>query len=331
MSKIVLKTILIGLLAAISGLTACASHQQDTVEKDKQVVLLFDSPIAYDAFSISCMKGAEIAKKQYGIKLTFNEAGTYDEAANTLKQLAGSGNYDLIISIGANQAAEVKKAAAKYTRQKMASVDGNIADLPNVISLIARDNESSYLAGALAAMMTKSGTIGFIGGMDIPSIHRFLAGYQAGAQSIKPECKILIDYSGNWINDGTSKALALQQIKEGADILFGPAGSGNLGVIEAAKEKGLYALGVDADQSPTAPQTVIASTTKNEDSLVYEAISQLVEDRFKGGIVSVGLSEGGVGIAVNDSISAMTPEIRTRLADIEYQIISGAITVPESN
>lgn len=136
-------------------------------------------------------------------------------------------------------------------------------------------------------------------------------------------------YAGNWLNDGTTKALALQQISAGADILYGPAGAGSLGVIEAAREKGLWAIGVDADQSPLAPLNVLFSAIKNVDVSVFESIRSVVEGQFSGGVQSVGLKEGAVSIKINSALSVITPVMQANIAELEKKIIAGEIIVPE--
>jgi len=317
------------MLVGLSGLLvipACGSQEQNAPAK---VIMLFDNPLAENTFSLACLRGAEKAKIQYGIGLTISEAGSDSEAEVLLGQLAESKRYDIIISVGTSQTSALRKIAVKYPKQKFASVDGDIADIANVSSLLIRDNESSFLAGALAAWVTKTGRIGFIGGRDEPSIQRFLAGYRAGAQSVKSDCQIAVAYAGNWLNDGTTKALALQQISAGADILYGPAGAGSLGVIEAAREKGLWAIGVDADQSPLAPLNVLFSAIKNVDVSVFESIRSVVEGQFSGGVQSVGLKEGAVSIKINSALSVITPVMQANIAELEKKIIAGEIIVPE--
>jgi basic membrane protein A len=323
------KLVVIILLIGLSGLlviSACESQEQKTTTK---VIILFDSPLTENTFSLACLRGAEKAKIQYGIELTFSEAGSDAEAEVLLARLAESKRYDIIISVGTSQTFALRKIAVKYSKQKFASVDGDIADIANVSSLLIRDNESSFLAGALAAWVTKTGRIGFIGGRDEPSIQRFLAGYKAGAKSVKPDCQIAVSYAGSWLNDGTTKRLAWQQISEGADILYGPAGAGSLGVIEAARQKGLWAIGVDADQSPLAPLNVLFSAIKNVDVSVFETIRSVVEINFKGGVQSVGLKEGAVAIKINSALSVITPAMQANIGELEKKIISGEIRVPE--
>ena len=298
-------------------------------EKAFKVAMIFDSPIADDAFSTTCLRGAEQAQSEFGISLEISESMTAAESTSLQRNYAKSKQNNLIICIGPSQSQSLRQLSLDFPKQQFALVDGDIADRANISSLVSRDNESSFLAGAVAAMVSQTNQVGFIGGMDAPAIHRFLAGYEAGAQYINPECKVIVAYAGTWANDGTTKALALQQYQQGADIIFGPAGAGSLGVIEAAKEKNLYAIGVDTDQSPMGTRNVPASTIKNVDVAVFEAIILSIEEKFSGGIQTSGLKEGGVGIALNNTLSLITPEIRERINEIEKKIISGEITVPE--
>jgi len=293
-----------------------------------EVVMLFDSQVSGDSFSLACLKGAEQAKAQFDITLSMLEAGSDAEAGQLLERLARTGSYDLIICIGASQTEAIRRMAVKFTKQKFALVDGDISDLNNVSSLLTRDNESSFLVGALAAMMSKSGQIGFVGGRDEPSIKRFLAGYRAGAQYINPDCRFSIDYAGTWLNDGKTKRLAIQQILAGADVLYGPAGAGSQGVIEAAREQGLYAIGVDADQSPLAPQTVLISAIKNVNIPVFQTIRSLSEGRFSGGLQASGLKEGAVDAKLNPAVEAITPAMVGAIEEIRLKLSNGEISGP---
>ena len=302
------------------------THENEKVFK---VAMIFDSPIADDAFSTTCLRGAEKAQRELGISLEITESMSVAESASLQRNYAESKQDNLIICIGSTHSQSLNQLSLDFPKQQFAIVDGNITNRANISSIVSRDNESSFLAGALAAMVSQTNQIGFIGGMDVPAIQRFLAGYEAGAQYINPDCKIIVTYAGTWANDGQTKALALQQYQQGADIVFGPAGAGSLGVIEAAKEKNLYAIGVDTDQSPTGPQNVLASTIKNVDIAVFEAIKRSVEEKFSGGLQTSGLKEGGVGIVVNNTLSIITPEIKERITEIEKKIISGDIIVPE--
>jgi basic membrane protein A len=311
-------------LLIISG---CISKSEEGL---REVAMIFDSPIADDAFSIACLRGAEKAKSELGIGLVVTESTTFSESENLQRKYSASKQYGLIICNGGNQIQSLTKIYADFPEQKFVLVDGDITDKANVSSILSRDNESSFLAGALAAMVTQTNCIGFIGGMDIPAIHRFLAGYQAGAGYINPACKILVAYSGSWANDGKTKALALQQLDQGADIVFGPSGAGSLGVIQAVQERGLYAIGVDTDQSPAAPRNVLASAVKDIDVSIFEAIKDSLEGNFQSGIQVAGLKEGGVDLVFNNSLPVVTPEMKKKIAETKEKIISSKIIVPES-
>jgi basic membrane protein A and related proteins len=319
---IILATLILVLSALL--LSGCTVDEKEVT----RVAMIFDSPIADDAFSTACLRGAEMAQKETGTTLMVAETVNAAQTADLQKQFTKDKKYELIICIGYSHAEPLKQLSGSFKQQKYILVDGDITDKANVSSLQLRDNESSFLAGALAAMVCRTGKIGFVGGMDIPAIQRFLAGYEAGARYINPACVILTGYSGSWLNDGKTKELALRQYQQGADVIFSPSGAGSMGVIAAAKEANLYAIGVDTDQSPAGPQNVLASTLKNVDTAVYEAIKITEAGNFSGGIQTSGLKEGGVGLAINSALVNITQGMKDRLAEIEEKIISGEITVP---
>jgi basic membrane protein A and related proteins len=320
--------VILAMVVVMLFIPACGASPPD--DNAHRIVMLFDSPVANDSFSLGCLNGAEQAKAQFDLQLSVSIASSDTEAESWLSRISSSRGNDLIICVGASHTRALRKMAVKYPKQKFALVDGDIQDLLNVTSLLVRDNESSYLVGALAAMVSKSNHIGFIGGRDEPSIQRFLAGYRAGARDIKPECQVSVDFAGSWLNDGKTKLLAVQQIVKGADVLFGPAGAGSLGVIEAAQEQGCYAIGVDADQSALAPGAVLVSAVKHINIPVYQSIRSVVQDQFKSGIQSSGLKEGAVEAKINPSIAVITPAMLSALTALQNKIISGEISVPEN-
>ncbi len=292
-----------------------------------RVAMIFDSPVADDAFSTGCLRGLENAQMELGISLDFSVSTSEGETQSLIRRYAGDCQHELVICIGSSQSESLKNVYKNYPQQRFALVDGDIAGQENVVSLLARDQESSFLVGAAAALKSASGRIGFIGGMDLPSIRRFLAGYQAGARYIRPDCEVIVDFAGNWLNDGVTYNLALQQHQQGVDVIYAPAGAGSLGMIEAAAENGFYALGVDTDQSYAAPQNVLASAVKNMDAMVYNLIKSEYRGGKDSGIITQGLKEGGVGIAFNSAL--VTPDVELKIREIENDIIRGKIMVPE--
>jgi len=300
---------------------------QNSVDTNR-IALVFDSPVADDAFSTSCLRGAEKAKRELGFGLDLSESTTLQENTELLERYARTIQYNLIIGIGPSHSQPFRELSEEYPGQNFVLVDGDIADRPNVCSLLSRDNESSFLAGALAAMLSTHDQVGFIGGMDIPAINRFLSGYRAGIKYVRPEYEVIVEYSGSWANDGKTRLLALQMYSRGVQVVFAPAGAGSTGMIEAARESNRYAVGVDTDQAPLAPGNVVASAVKNIDAAVYEVVKQSIQGQFKSGIQTAGLKEGGVGLVLNPAISAITPQMKEKLAEISNKIISGEFSVP---
>ncbi|NNE43911.1 MAG: BMP family ABC transporter substrate-binding protein, partial [Gemmatimonadetes bacterium] len=216
---------------------------------------------------------------------------------------------------------------------KFVLVDGRIDDIENVASLIFREHEGSFLVGALAAMKSESGVLGFVGGMDVPLIHKFEAGYAAGAQHVRPDSRVIVGYAGvrpeAFADPVRGKEIALSQIDQGADVLFHASGVTGLGVIEGARDRGVFAIGVDANQNGVAPGTMLTSMIKRVDNALYRYVSDAYNDEFRGGLVEYGLAEEGVGVAVDEhNESLIDAEMLARVAELRERIISGEIRVP---
>jgi basic membrane protein A len=184
------------------------------------------------------------------------------------------------------------------------------------------------LAGALAAMVSETNKTGFVGGMDIPVITRFLAGYYAGARYINPDCEIIVSYVGSWNNPERGKELALELYDNGVEVVFGAAGASGVGVIEAAEERDLYAICADTDKRNLAPDNVLVSTLKSTDVAVFDVIKDVVDGDFEGGIHSWGLKEGGVGLSLDNALPIVTDEKKEEIREIREEIIDGGIEIP---
>ena len=195
--------------------------------------------------------------------------------------------------------------------------------------------QGSFLVGALAALVGGSKRVGFIGGMDIPLIHKFEAGYRAGVKYVCPDCTVIAQYAGvtpeAFRNPGRGKELALSQYQSGVNIIFHAAGSTGLGVFEAARASHKLAIGVDADQWAEAPNYVLTSMVKGVDAAVYEVIRRAKDGSFTGGIYQFGLAEGGVGYVYDANNRKMIPDsVRARLNELQTEIIAGKIDVPST-
>jgi basic membrane protein A len=247
-------------------------------------------------------------------------------------------NYDLIIGIGFAQTPIVELVAKDYPNIRFAIVDG-FSNLPNVASLVFKEHEGSYLVGMLAAKSSKTGTIGFIGGMDIGLIHRFKGGYEEGARAVNPDIRVIPNYVGvtdaAWNNPGKGKEIALAQISKGADVIFTAAGNSGLGAFDAVEQAGKQdgrathlVIGVDANQNMVKPGFVLTSMVKRVDNSVYSIIQDVVNGNFKAGEHIYGLNEDGVGYAMDENNKALiTPEMIEQVEAAKKKIIAGQITV----
>jgi basic membrane protein A len=247
-------------------------------------------------------------------------------------------NYDLIIGIGFAQTPIIDLVAKDYPNTRFAIVDG-VSNLPNVASLVFKEHEGSYLVGMLAAKASKTGTIGFLGGMDIGLIHRFRGGYEEGARAVNPNIRVIPNYVGvtdaAWNNPGKGKEIALAQISKGADVIFTAAGNSGLGAFDAVEQAGKqngrathFVIGVDANQNMVKPGFVLTSMVKRVDNAVYSIVQDVVNGQFKTGFHVYGLNEDGVGYSMDENNKPLiTPEMIQQVEAAKKKIISGEIKV----
>jgi len=284
------------------------------------------------SFNSSAYAGAIEAKKKLGISLKYVEAADDNAYESQLRAFAQR-DYDLIIGIGFAQKEAIKKVAAQFPERHFAIVDAQVA-APNVRCLLFEEHEGAYLIGAIAAMTSKTGKIGFVGGMDIPLIRRFEMGYEAGAKKINPQITITANYVGvtseAWNNPPKGKELAVAQYDGGADIIFAAAGASGLGVFDAAEEKKLFAIGVDANQDWTKPGLILTSMLKRVDEAVYTTIEEAKAGKFTGGIKRFGLANKGVDYSVDEfNAKILVESVRKRADELKMEIIAGKIVVPD--
>ncbi len=284
------------------------------------------------SFNTAAFLGMEKASKELSIETKFVE-GTDDNAFEPLLRSFAKKDYDLILAIGFSQAEAVKKVAAQFPQKKFAIVDAEV-NLPNVRSLMFEEHQGSYLAGALAAMKSKSGKIGFIGGMDIPLIRRFLMGYEAGAKSINPKISIVTNYVGitgdAWNNPPKAKELALAQYQAGNDVIYLGAGASNMGAFDAAEEKKALAIGCDSNQNHIKPGFVLSSMVKRVDVAVYQTIKDATANAFTPGTIRFGLQNEGIDLAFDThNAKLVDAKQKAQIAQIKKDIIAGKIKVPD--
>src|SRR5438874_3824822 len=238
------------------------------------------------SFNSSAYEGATQAKNKRVIYLKYVEAAD-DNAFEPMLQSLARRDFDLMIGIGFAQKEAIKKVAAQFPKKHFAIVDAEV-NAPNVRSLMFQEHEGAYLVGAIAAMTSKTGKIGFVGGMDIPLIRRFEMGYEAGAKKMNPKVVVLANFVGvtseAWNNPPKGKELAVSQYDAGADIIFAAAGASGLGVFDAAEEKKKFAIGVDSNQDWMKPGLILTSMLKRVDLAVDSTIEEAKAGKVKGGV-----------------------------------------------
>ena len=283
--------------------------------------------------------GTSCGKPALPIVLRDIEPGNPTSIEPAMRAFAERG-YDLIIGIGFAQTPIIELVAKDYPNIRFAIVDG-FSNLPNVAPLQFKEQEGSYLVGMLAAKTTKTGTIGFLGGMDIGLIHRFKGGYEEGARAVNPNIRVIPNYVGvtdaAWNNPGKGKEIALAQISKGADVIFTAAGNSGLGAFDAVEQAGKqdgrathFVIGVDANQNMVKPGFVLTSMVKRVDNAVYSIIQDVVNAQFKAGPHVYGLNEDGVGYAMDqNNKDLVSPEMIKQVEEAKKKIVSGEIKVPD--
>jgi basic membrane protein A len=240
---------------------------------------------------------------------------------------------NLIIAIGFYYADAVKAAAAAHPETRFVLVDG-IADGPNIRSIVFREQEGAYLVGALAALASKTGTIGFVGATDVPLMKKFSSGFADGAKATRPETAILVDYVGTdttaFRDRDRAAEVARGLIGRGADVIFAVAGEANLGVFQAAKEAGTFAIGVDSNQNGVVPGTILTSMLKRVDIAVLRSLDDMRAGSWTPGVVTLGVREHAVGWAIDQNNRPLvTPEMEEAVETARKGIADGSIIVPD--
>ena len=289
-------------------------------------------------FNDAAAAGVARAEHDFGVKVRIVEPTNDGELA--MARAAARGGADLVIGIGFPFSAPFQTVAQEFPRARFIGVDmersvgahGELLPLPeNVGGIAFREDEGAFLVGALAAMSSKSHTVGFVGGMRNDVIGRFEDGYRSGARYICPTCKVLVGYVGTtpaaFAAPERGVILADSEFAAGADVIFHAAGLSGNGVIDAAGRTGKLAIGADIDQSPRAPGHVLTSMQKSVDVAVYEAIKRAREGRLDTGVITtLGLAQNGVGYVYNDGNRALiTPAMRDRVESLRTNIISGRL------
>lgn len=333
-------------LANLSCSKATASSEKPGKIK---VGIVFDIGGKNDrSFNAAAWEGVKRAEKDLDITLRDVEPGNPTSIEPAMRAFAEKG-FDLIIGVGFAQGPIMQKVAKDFPNTKFAIVDGVIFEedgktpKKNVASLVFREHEGSYLVGMIAAEKSKTGVLGFVGGMDIPLIHKFKTGYEEGAKSVNPNIRVIDNYCGvtdaAWNNPGKGKELALSQIGQGADVIFTAAGNSGLGAFDAVEQYGKneageankFVIGVDSNQNGVKPGFVLTSMVKRVDNAVYDVVKEVLDGKFIGGFHVFGLDKDGVAFAMDDfNNSLISPDVIKRVEETKKKIISGEIKVTDA-
>jgi basic membrane protein A and related proteins len=322
-----------------SGDTSAATDDATTEEAEPiRVGLVTDIGGLNDrGFNSLANEGLERAASELGAEIRVLESKSDADYIPNLSTLAEEG-FDLIISVGFLMGEATHTAAEEFPDTNFAIIDNayggegceetNTCELSNLQGLLFKEQETGYLAGYLAGLVTESNTISSVGGIKIPPVDRFIAGYQAGAMASNPDITTLNAYSEDFVDQAKCKEVALDQIAEGSDVVFQVAGGCGLGALDAAQQEGVWGIGVDADQAFLG-EHVLTSALKRVDEAVFQTISAVADGSFAGGSVTLfGLAEDGVGLG-EFSPNAPQEAIDEALAQVDG-IVSGEIEVPDA-
>ncbi len=304
-----------------------------------RVGLVFDIGGKNDkTFNEAAYRGLERAKKELGIEVEYVEPSEGADRESAMRGLAARG-FDLVIGVGYIFGPDLERLAVQFPAIRFAGVDyaasPGVGVLPNLAGLRFREHEGGFLVGTIAALITRTKVVAFVGGMKLPLIRKFEAGYEAGVRHTCPTCRVLSAYAGTepkaFANPTLGQELASALYGQGADVIFHAAGQTGIGVFAAAKQRNALAIGVDSDQFDAAPCCVVTSMIKNVDVAVFDIIKKVIDGQFKGGMYELGLAEGAVSFVADErNRGRLLPlDVEKRAKAMRDEIIAGKIKVPD--
>ncbi|MDM8528713.1 BMP family ABC transporter substrate-binding protein, partial [Anaerolineales bacterium HSG24] len=296
----------------------------------KAAIVTDTAGLGDQSFNDQANRGLERAKAELSIGTQVYETSQPSDYEPSLAKAPAQGN-NITFGVGFLMTDALINASAQNPDAKYAIID-SVVEGDNVVSINFKEEEGSFLVGAVAGLMTKSNKVGFIGGLEVPLIKKFEAGFQAGVMTVNPDAEVLVTYAGSFNDPGKGKEIALSQYADGADVIYHASGGTGIGMFQAAQEKGegFWAVGVDSDQYELAPDNVLTSMMKRVDTAVYETIKNVKEGNFKSGITVFGLKEDGVGLS--PTTDKNTPQdVIDKANALGEKIIAGEFTVPTTD
>jgi basic membrane protein A len=315
------------LMTKFLGAAATLAISATAVMADPAII--FDLGGKFDkSFNEAAFNGAERWKEETGGTYKDVELQSDAQREQALRKFAEAG-FNPVVMAGFSFASALETVSADFPDTKFVLID-MVVDAPNVKSIVFNEHEGSYLVGILAAMAAKGDTVSFVGGMDIPLISKFACGYAQGVKSVKPDANVIVNMTGTtpsaWNDPVKGGELTRAQIAAGSEVVFAAAGGTGLGVLQTAKDEGIFSIGVDSNQNYLQPGSVLTSMMKRVDNAVYESFTAGVD--VEPGFTAMGLANDGVGYALDENNEALiSAEMKTAVEDAKAKIISGEIMV----
>jgi basic membrane protein A and related proteins len=323
-----MRKIVTGLAAAVVALVAATASAQDF-----KPAVIFDMGGKFDkSFNEAAYNGAERFKAETGIEYLEFEVTQEAQRDQAMRRMVRNG-ATIVVVVGFQNATPLETIGAENPDTNFTIIDA-VVDLPNVQSVTFKEHEGSFLVGMAAAMASETGTVGFVGGMDIPLIRNFAHGYEQGVKFVNPDAEVLVNMTGTtpaaWNDPARGGELAIGQFDRGADIVYAAAGSTGLGVLQAAADQGKLSIGVDSNQNHLHPGSVLTSMLKRVDVAVYNAFMDTMNGTWEAGASSLGLAEDGVGFALDENNrDLITAEMEAAIEDAKAKIIAGELAVED--
>ena len=315
-------------LAAISAIGLVSLVQA----ADIKPAVIYDMGGKFDkSFNEGVYNGVKKFTDETGIEVMEFEVTNETQREQAMRRMAERG-ATIILGVGFAQADAIAKVAAEYPDKQFSIIDVSWLDAPNLRQYSFKEHEGSYLVGVAAALASKTGKVGFVGGMDIPLIRKFACGYVGGVKAANGSADIYQNMTGTtpsaWNDPAKGAELAKSQIDRGADVVYHAAGGTGLGVIQAAADAGKLAIGVDSNQNGLAPGSVLTSMLKRVDVAAYETFKDAMDGKFTSGVHTLGVAEGGVDWALDDNnASLVTADIKAAVEQARKDILSGKVKV----
>jgi basic membrane protein A and related proteins len=313
------------------SLIAVAAMSTTALAAEIKPALVYGTGGKFDkSFNEAAYAGAEAFKKETGTEYRDFEPTSDTQGEQAIRNFASRG-YNPVVAVSFAWTSAMEKVAAEFPDTKFVIVDA-VVDLPNVRSVVYKEEEGSYLTGILAGMASKTGKVGFVGGMDIPLIRKFGCGYVQGVKAAKADAQVFQNMIGTtgaaWNDPVRGGELAKNQIDQGADVIYAAAGASGLGVLQTAADNKKFSIGVDSNQNHLHPGSVLTSMVKRVDLAVYNAYKDTAEDKFTAGVQANGIKEDGVTAAIDDdNKSLITPEMQAAVDKAKSDIIAGTVKV----